>query len=95
VRSPNGNGYHYGDNVLFGEFAFTAAESGDYSACFSVAGHTPDTVTVEFVWKTGIAAKEWNNGGGRKNHIDVSLVIVTPERCFMNKLIHSKTPSGL
>ncbi|XP_027925570.1 transmembrane emp24 domain-containing protein p24delta9-like [Vigna unguiculata] len=71
VRSPNGNGYHYGDNVLFGEFAFTAAESGDYSACFSVAGHTPDTVTVEFVWKTGIAAKEWNNGGGRKNHIDV------------------------
>ncbi|XP_047172706.1 transmembrane emp24 domain-containing protein p24delta7-like [Vigna umbellata] len=69
VHSPNGNGYHIGDNVLYGEFAFTAAESGDYSACFSVVAHTTDTVTIDFVWKTGVAAKDWNNGG-RKNHID-------------------------
>ncbi|KAG2404062.1 Transmembrane emp24 domain-containing protein [Vigna angularis] len=69
VHSPNGNGYHIGDNVLYGEFAFTAAESGDYSACFSVVAHTTDTVTINFVWKTGVAAKDWNNGG-RKSHID-------------------------
>ncbi|XP_014497211.1 transmembrane emp24 domain-containing protein p24delta9 [Vigna radiata var. radiata] len=69
VRSPNGNGYHIGDNVLYGEFAFTAAESGDYSACFTVAAHTTDTVTVDFVWKSGVAAKDWKNGG-RKSHID-------------------------
>lgn len=74
VRSPNGNGYHIGDNVLYGEFAFTAAESGDYSACFTVAAHTTDTVTVDFVWKSGVAAKDWKNGG-RKSHIDVSLTM--------------------
>ncbi|CAJ1832914.1 unnamed protein product [Sphenostylis stenocarpa] len=71
VRSPYGNGYHYGDNVLSGEFSFTAAESGDYTACFSLAAPDPaETVTVEFVWKTGVAAKDWNNVA-KKGQIDV------------------------
>ncbi|KAK7374551.1 hypothetical protein VNO80_07982 [Phaseolus coccineus] len=69
VRSPYGHGYHYGDNVLFGDFAFTAAESGDYTACFSVQAHTTDPVTIDFVWKTGVAAKDWNNVA-KKGQID-------------------------
>jgi len=74
VRSPHGHGYHYGDNVLFGDFAFTAAESGDYTACFSVQAQTMDPVTIDFVWKTGVAAKDWNNVA-KKGQIDVSLTI--------------------
>jgi len=72
VRSPYGHGYHYGDHVLFGDFAFTAAESGDYTACFST--HTTDTITVDFVWKTGVAAKDWNNVA-KKGQIEVSLTM--------------------
>jgi len=58
--------------VLFGDFAFTAAESGDYTACFST--HTTDTITVDFVWKTGVAAKDWNNVA-KKGQIEVSLTM--------------------
>ncbi|KAJ1421423.1 GOLD domain [Sesbania bispinosa] len=62
VRSPIGNNYHFGDHVDSGNFAFTAPESGDYIACFSVL---PDqnptlTVTVDFDWRTGVAAKDWS-----------------------------------
>ncbi|KAK7844537.1 transmembrane emp24 domain-containing protein p24delta7, partial [Quercus suber] len=49
VNSPHGNNYHFGDNVEAGNFAFTAAESG------------PVTVTIEFDWRTGVAAKDWSN----------------------------------
>ncbi|XP_050271644.1 transmembrane emp24 domain-containing protein p24delta7-like [Quercus robur] len=62
VNSPHGNNYHFGDNVEAGNFAFTAAESGDYTACFWTPEHkAPVTVTIEFDWRTGVAAKDWSN----------------------------------
>ncbi|XP_043723685.1 transmembrane emp24 domain-containing protein p24delta9-like [Telopea speciosissima] len=70
VTSSYGNNYHYGDHVESGQFAFTAAESGDYMTCFSVPDHKiPITVTVDFDWRTGVAAKDWSNVA-KKGHID-------------------------
>ncbi|PRQ53513.1 hypothetical protein RchiOBHm_Chr2g0167341 [Rosa chinensis] len=61
VTSPNGNNYHHGDLVDTGNFAFTAAETGDYSVCFWVVDHKPPTtVTIDFDWKTGVEAKDWS-----------------------------------
>ncbi|KAL4653817.1 hypothetical protein ACB092_01G333500 [Castanea dentata] len=62
VNSPHGNNYHFGDHVEAGNFAFTAAESGGYTACFWTPDHkVPVTVTIEFDWRTGVAAKDWSN----------------------------------
>lgn len=61
VTSPYGNNYHHGDQVDSGNFAFTAAEAGDYTTCFSAADHEPETkLAIEFEWKTGVAAKDWS-----------------------------------
>nr|GMD84585.1 transmembrane emp24 domain-containing protein p24delta9-like [Ipomoea batatas] len=62
VTSTYGNSYHNADNVPDGQFAFQTAEAGDYMACFFAADHKPPiTITVDFDWKTGIAAKDWTN----------------------------------
>ncbi|KAK3212443.1 hypothetical protein Dsin_017149 [Dipteronia sinensis] len=61
VTSPHGNSYHSGDNVESGNFAFTAAEAGDYSACFwALEDKNAFTLTIDFEWKTGVAAKDWS-----------------------------------
>lgn len=61
VTSPYGNNYHLGDQVDSGNFAFTAAEAGDYTTCFTAPDHKPETtVAIEFEWKTGVAAKDWS-----------------------------------
>ncbi|XP_057436045.1 transmembrane emp24 domain-containing protein p24delta7-like [Lotus japonicus] len=62
VRSPYGNNYHFSDRVESGNFAFTAAEAGDYTACFSMApDHDPVlTVIIDFEWRSGVAAREWD-----------------------------------
>lgn len=57
-----------------GQFAFVAAEAGDYMACFWAADHNPQiTLTVDFDWKTGVAAKDWSNVA-KKGQVDVSLI---------------------
>jgi len=62
VTSSYGNSYHSTDSVESGQFAFTAAETGDYMACFYAPDHTPPiTVTVDFEWRTGVAAKDWSS----------------------------------
>ncbi|GMN41906.1 hypothetical protein TIFTF001_011119 [Ficus carica] len=62
VTSHYGNSYHYSENAETGQFAFVAAEAGDYMACFFAADHQPQiTLTIEFDWKSGIAAKDWTN----------------------------------
>lgn len=72
VTSSYGNNYHYSDHVESGQFAFTAAEQGDYMTCFWAIDHRPeDTVTIDFDWKTGIAAKDWPNVA-KKGSVDVS-----------------------
>ncbi|XP_057530750.1 transmembrane emp24 domain-containing protein p24delta9-like [Amaranthus tricolor] len=62
VTSAHGNNYHTADHVESGKFAYTAAESGDYMACFWTPEHNPPlTVTVDFDWKTGVTAKDWGS----------------------------------
>ncbi|GMH01754.1 hypothetical protein Nepgr_003593 [Nepenthes gracilis] len=71
VTSSYGNIHHHSQHVESGQFAFTAAESGDYMACFGLPDHNPTvTATVEFDWKTGVAAKDWSNVA-KKGQIDV------------------------
>ncbi|KAL3636226.1 hypothetical protein CASFOL_020773 [Castilleja foliolosa] len=63
VTSAHGHNYHTSENVNEGHFAFQTAEAGDYMACFfAVVDHNPRTsITVDFDWKSGIAAKDWTN----------------------------------
>ncbi|XP_020240321.1 transmembrane emp24 domain-containing protein p24delta9 [Cajanus cajan] len=72
VSSPHGNSYHYGDHVDSGNFAFTAAEAGDYSACFWIPDGrpAPAMVTVDFEWRSGVAAKDWSKVA-KKGQIEV------------------------
>ncbi|KAM7250336.1 hypothetical protein ACFE04_022219 [Oxalis oulophora] len=68
VTSSHGNNYHYSDHVESGQFAFTAAEGGDYMACFWAPDHNPPVeLTVDFEWKTGIHAKDWGNVAKKGN----------------------------
>ncbi|ESW23249.1 hypothetical protein PHAVU_004G031200 [Phaseolus vulgaris] len=62
VSSPHGNVYHFGDHVDSGNYAFTASEAGDYTACFWIPDgkDAPSMVTVELEWRTGVAAKDWS-----------------------------------
>ncbi|KAL6505625.1 hypothetical protein OROGR_013463 [Orobanche gracilis] len=62
VTSAYGNSYHNSDNVNEGHFAFQTAEAGDYMACFFATDHKPSTtITIDFDWKSGVAAKDWIN----------------------------------
>ncbi|KAF7809089.1 transmembrane emp24 domain-containing protein p24delta9-like [Senna tora] len=72
VTSSYGNNYHYSDQVPSGQFAFVAVEAGDYMACFWAPDHKPQiTMTIDFDWKTGVAAKDWSNVA-KKGHVDYS-----------------------
>ncbi|GAB2211198.1 hypothetical protein Droror1_Dr00016490 [Drosera rotundifolia] len=56
VTSLYGNSYHSAENLESGQFAFTAAESGDYMACFWLPEYNPViTMTVEFEWRSRVA----------------------------------------
>ncbi|XP_028762008.1 transmembrane emp24 domain-containing protein p24delta9-like [Neltuma alba] len=71
VTSSYGNNYHYADQVTTGQFAFVAVEAGDYMACFWAPDHNPQTtMTIDFDWRTGVAAKDWSNVA-KKGHVDV------------------------
>ncbi|KAI4314127.1 hypothetical protein L6164_027063 [Bauhinia variegata] len=71
VTSSFGNNYHYGDRVASGQFAFTAVEAGDYMTCFWASDHNlQTTLTIDFDWKTGVAAKDWSSVA-KKGQIDV------------------------
>jgi hypothetical protein len=70
VTSQYGNSYHYADNVPSGQFAFQASEAGDYMACFWAADYKQQAmITVDFEWKSGVAAKDWTNVA-KKGSID-------------------------
>ncbi|KAK1379536.1 Transmembrane emp24 domain-containing protein p24delta9 [Heracleum sosnowskyi] len=70
VSSEHGRTYHSADNVDSGQFSFQAVEAGDYVACFLAVDHKPATaLTVDFEWKSGIAAKDWTNVA-KKGSID-------------------------
>ncbi|PRQ54669.1 hypothetical protein RchiOBHm_Chr1g0316281 [Rosa chinensis] len=61
VTSSYGNSHRYSELVESGQFAFQAVEAGDYMACFWAPDHKPPTtLTIEFDWKIGVAAKGMN-----------------------------------
>ncbi|CAL5191178.1 unnamed protein product [Lathyrus oleraceus] len=71
VRSPYGNNFHFGNTVASGNFAFTTAEAGAYTACFSVPERKPPiTVTIDFEWRAGVAERGWYKIA-KKDHIEV------------------------
>ncbi|XP_074274595.1 transmembrane emp24 domain-containing protein p24delta9-like [Silene latifolia] len=71
VTSPYGSNLHTADKVDAGQFAFTTAEAGDYMTCFWIVEHNPPvTVTLDFDWKTGVAAKDWGSVA-KKGSIDL------------------------
>ena len=71
VTSPYGNSMHYGENVQSGHFAFTAAEAGDYLACFWAPDHKPPaTIVFEFDWRSGVTAKDWPSVA-KKGQVDM------------------------
>lgn len=77
MTSSNGNIYHHGDKVPSGKFAFMTVEAGDYMACFSAPDHQPSiTSTIDFEWKTGVAAKDWSSVA-KKGQVDVSFFFFT------------------
>lgn len=56
-----------------GNFAFTAAEAGDYSACFYVPDlRPPRTLVIDFDWRTGVAARDWSSVA-KKGNIEVKI----------------------
>lgn len=62
MTSPAGNTFHYADNVESGHFGFVVTETGDLMTCFWAADHQPTlTLTVDFDWRAGVAAKDWSN----------------------------------
>lgn len=72
VTSAYGNSYHFSDHVADGNFAFQAVEEGDYMACFFASEHTPGIIiTVDFDWKSGVAAKDWTSVA-KKGSVEVS-----------------------
>lgn len=83
VTSPYGHHYHYADSVESGDFAFTAAEGGDYMACFWAPDHKPPfTLSIDFEWKTGFAAKDWSKVA-KKDQIEVSVSNPTASFVFL------------
>ncbi|CAK8540646.1 unnamed protein product [Lathyrus sativus] len=71
VRSPKGNNYHFGNMVTSGNFAFTTAEAGDYTTCFTARERKPPlTVMVDFEWRAGMAERDWYKIA-KKDHIEV------------------------
>ncbi|XVE85822.1 hypothetical protein DITRI_Ditri17bG0121900 [Diplodiscus trichospermus] len=70
VTSSHGNSFHSAEKMEKGQFAFTAAEEGDYMACFGAPDHSPQiTLTVDFDWRTGVHAKDWSNVA-KKGQVD-------------------------
>lgn len=60
VSTPYGSPKHFHERVSEGEFAFNADEEGNYMVCFWMPDAPKGTqITIEFSWKTGVAAKDW------------------------------------
>ncbi|GMI75335.1 hypothetical protein like AT1G26690 [Hibiscus trionum] len=62
VTSTHGYIIQSAKGVEKGEFVFTAAEQGDYTACFTARDHSPlITLTIDFEWRTSVQFKDLVN----------------------------------
>ncbi|ONK62751.1 uncharacterized protein A4U43_C07F7760 [Asparagus officinalis] len=68
VTDPNGDTIHLSNDVESGRFGFTAERAGSYSVCFwsPVFKLEGGEIEVDFEWKTGIAADEFNRVAKRR-----------------------------
>ncbi|KAG6516255.1 hypothetical protein ZIOFF_026710 [Zingiber officinale] len=74
VMDPNGETFRRADGVEKGEFSFVAEEIGKYTTCFWSSHFQLEAVlTVDFDWKSGVAAKVWNSVA-KKGKIDFATV---------------------
>jgi hypothetical protein len=91
VTSPYGNSMHYAENVQSGHFAFTAAEAGDYLACFWAPDHKPAVaIGFEFDWRSGVSTKDWPSVA-KKGKVDVSISLLSE---FLSFFLHNSLPIG-
>ncbi|GAU46550.1 hypothetical protein TSUD_241410 [Trifolium subterraneum] len=68
THAEEGTKYHLAERVQAGQFAFTAYQSGDYLVCFRVTSDDPQlTLSIDFDWKTGVAARGRPNIAKRSN----------------------------
>lgn len=68
--------HHFAEGVQAGEFSFVARQSGDHIICFWVTADDPKaTLSIEFIWRTGVVAKDWSNIA-KKSKVDVSLNVL-------------------
>ncbi|CAL5417186.1 unnamed protein product [Camellia sinensis] len=86
-------------SVESGQFSFQAAEAGDYMTCFWALDHKPQsTITIDFDWKTGVAAKDWTNVA-KKGTIDAVLLFLfgenPPPVAQHGTLAFAPTPTGV
>ncbi|KAK9814132.1 hypothetical protein WJX72_001080 [[Myrmecia] bisecta] len=74
VEAPSGQVVHSTSDQQAGQFSFTAAESGDYKACFTGAGpHEAAGRKLRLDWRTGAAAKNWDSTAKAENTDAVAL----------------------
>ncbi|MCH94798.1 transmembrane emp24 domain-containing protein p24delta7-like, partial [Trifolium medium] len=90
VSSPHGTSHHYADHVESGNFAFTGSESGDYTACFWIPDSrmSPSTVTIEFDWRSGIAAKDWSKVAKKGQIEPIPIMDIDDVVSRMGNLLH-------
>ncbi|KAK1280596.1 Transmembrane emp24 domain-containing protein p24delta3 [Acorus gramineus] len=67
VSDPYGDSLHQTEGVESGLFAFTAAHTGQYTACFwSPHFRHSSSLSINFTWKSGVAAKDWTRVAKRE-----------------------------
>ncbi|KAE9605868.1 hypothetical protein Lal_00024594 [Lupinus albus] len=77
VTSPYGNTLHHLENATHGQFAFTTAETGTYTACFKLVGSNIPAGGQNLIldWKIGINAKDWDSVAKKEKIEGVELEI--------------------
>lgn len=76
VSSPYGKTMHFQEHVSRGEFSFASNEEGTYTACFWVPeAPRGSKLSIQFDWKTGVAAKDWASIAKRERIDGIELEI--------------------
>ncbi|KAG8056954.1 hypothetical protein GUJ93_ZPchr0002g25133 [Zizania palustris] len=80
VTSPFGDIVHHKQKASTDQFAFTAAEAGNYLACFSVDGENKGLVVkLNLNWRVGIATKDWDSVAKKEKLEGVELELLKLE----------------
>eukprot|EP00798_Chlamydomonas_sp_ICE-L_P013971 gene13971-19914_t len=70
VLGPHGHVVYKAEHQHSGEFAFTSATAGEYTACFTAPEEwMAPQLTLRLDWKLGVAATDWSSIA-KKEHLD-------------------------